>query len=63
MYLTLDHMPKSRRGFSWRLKDDLLKDSTCVADVKCSIQYYILDHISDDLTTPLMQLEALKCVF
>lgn len=62
IHLTLDHIPKLHRGFSWRLNDNLLKDSLCVADVKLAIRDFVLDHRSDDVTTPLTQWEALKCV-
>lgn len=61
VYLALDHLPKSHRVFSWSLNDNLLKDYSCVADIKFAIQNFVLDHRSDD-TNPLTQWEALKFV-
>lgn len=54
-------MPKTCRGFSWHLNDNLLKDVPCVATAKQAVQNFVLDHKSDK-TSPLVQWEAVKCV-
>lgn len=61
VYLSFAQPPQSRTGNSWRLNDNLLRDSVCVAEVTKAIQNLRSDRIADT-TSPLNQWEALKCV-
>lgn len=45
VYISFARPPQSRRGFSWRLNDNLLRDSVCIAEVTKAIKNVRSDHI------------------
>lgn len=49
------------RPISWKLNDNLLKDSLCKGELAQSSKHLIADHATDSTSLPL-QWEALKCV-
>ncbi|XP_073468981.1 zinc finger BED domain-containing protein 4-like [Aquarana catesbeiana] len=61
VYLSFARPPQLRRGHSWRLNDNLLRDSVCITEVTKAIHNFKIDHLADT-TSPLNQWEALKCV-
>lgn len=45
----------------WRLSDNLLKEETCIAEIRQAIKEFVQIHETDITTLPL-QWEMLKCV-
>ncbi|KAM5151827.1 otoancorin [Mantella aurantiaca] len=60
IYVKIDIPGPGPSSWSWRLNDNILKDTVCCAEIKCAIQQFVSDH-REDPTSPNIQWEALKC--